>query len=83
MFRTKIFGIMATLILAGVLVILGLLFLDPLIAIPLAAVVMIVFIRMTLRVGNHRRDRMIEMQARAAQRGDASFFYDRPYGPLR
>ena len=78
MSQKKRLGIMATLILGGALVILGILFLDPLIAIPLAAVVLIVFISMTLRVGNHRRDRVIEMQARAAQRGDASFFHDRP-----
>jgi hypothetical protein len=51
---------------------------DSLIGLALFTVGATVFIAATLRVRSPRRDRLIEMQAKAAQRGDQAFL-DNPF----
>ena len=55
----------------------ALLFLDPMLSLPICAGVTIIFFTMTLRLKRHGQDRVTELQVKAAQRGDHSMFIGR------
>lgn len=78
--RTKL--LVVFLVAAGILApasLFALLFLNPLLALPICAAAAMIFLAMTLGMKRNRRDKLDELQARAAQRGDQSALIDKHF----
>ena len=74
--------LVVTLVSAGILApvaLFALFFLDPLLALPICAGALLIFLVIASGVKGRRRDKRDELLADAAQRGDQAPFLDRPH----